>query len=391
MQQAKQSNNLKEFYAEVRDRTEELCSPLKTEDYVPQLVEFASPPKWHLAHTTWFFEQMILQKYLANYKVYDEGFAYLFNSYYNFVGKRILRANRGNLTRPTVEEVYAFRKHVDAHMAKLLENEELGEEVKDLTVLGLNHEQQHQELLLTDLKYSFGHHPDFPVYNESFSEAEYENPGANHFIKINEGVYEIGHAGEGFSYDNEHQRHKVYLHGFEISDRLVTNEEYIEFIEAGGYEQFQYWLDDGWTWVQSDKINSPLYWHKVDGVWHHYDLDGFKPVNLNAPVKHVSFYEANAFAAWKGKRLPTEAEWEVASDKFDWGERWEWTNSAYLPYPGFEIAEGAVGEYNGKFMVNQMVLRGASVVTSPGHSRNTYRNFFQPKHQWQYTGIRLAK
>lgn len=381
--------HLKEKYLEIRTRTEELCKPLQVEDYVPQPVPFASPPKWHLAHTTWFFEEMILKKNLESYKEYHPDFGFLFNSYYNTIGERTFRADRGNITRPGVTEVYAYRAYVDEHMQQLL-NRELPFELEELIVLGLNHEQQHQELLITDLKYTLGHNPIFPVYDDNANLLSDKNQSAN-WISMGEGIYEVGHDGGSFSFDNELNRHKVYLHAFEISNSLVTNGEYLQFMEAGGYSRFECWLDEGWSWLNENKIDSPLYWHKINGKWHYYTLAGLKLVDPDAILGHVSFYEAQAYAAWKGFRLPTEFEWEAASDQLDWGKRWEWTNSAYLPYPGFKTAAGAVGEYNGKFMINQMVLRGSSVATSPGHSRKTYRNFFHPHFQWQYSGIRLVR
>lgn len=383
------SKQLIEKYNNVRNFTVEICRPLTIEDYIPQPVPFASPPKWHLAHTTWFFEEMLLKKYSSNYKEFHPDFGFLFNSYYNAVGKRLFRANRGNITRPSVEEVLNYRKFVDEAMIHLLENNN-DSELADLVILGLNHEQQHQELLITDLKHTFGNNPIFPVYEENGSKVEDENQDSG-WLKISEGIYEIGHDGNGFSFDNEHGRHKVFLHEFEISKSLVTNAEFIEFINDNAYSRPELWLDDGWSWIQENKIDSPLYWYNTNDSWFNFTLGGLKPVNPNALVSHISFYEANAFAAWKGCRLATEFEWEVAADQLDWGKRWEWTNSAYLPYPQFQIAEGAVGEYNGKFMINQMVLRGASVATSPNHSRKTYRNFFQAQYQWQFSGIRLAK
>lgn len=376
-------------YKQVRARTEELCAPLTKEDYVPQPVVYASPPKWHIAHVTWFFEEMVLKQYMDGYKEFHPDFCYLFNSYYNTVGKRTLRAERGNITRPGVDEVFAYRTYVDEHMAKYLSGN-VPHNVQELIQLGLNHEQQHQELFITDLKYALGHNPIFPVYKDDFDLLQDHNTETG-FAHINEGVYDIGFEGEGFCYDNELGRHKVYLHAFDISKALVTNGEYIEFINAGGYKQFNYWLDEGWAWVNEQSINSPLHWHLIDGAWHYYTLAGLKKVDPDAILAHISYYEANAYANWKGMRLPTEFEWEVASDQLQWGKRWEWTNSAYLAYPNFKIAAGAVGEYNGKFMVNQMVLRGASVATSAGHSRKTYRNFFHPHFQWQFSGIRLVK
>lgn len=381
--------HLKEKYLEVRNRTEALCSPLQVEDYVPQPVAYASPPKWHLAHSTWFFEEMILKKNLEAYQEYHPDFGFLFNSYYNTIGQRTFRADRGNMTRPGVSEVYAYRAYVNEAMMRLL-NQNLPSELEDLIELGLNHEQQHQELLLTDLKYTLGHNPIFPVYDPEQNLLTDTNTESG-WIALEEGIYEIGHDGAAFCFDNELTRHKVYLQSFEISKALVTNGEYLTFMEAGGYAQFEHWLDEGWSWVNENRVTSPLYWHKINGKWHYFTLAGLKEVDPDAILCHVSYYEAQAYASWRGLRLPTEFEWEAASGQFNWGKRWEWTNSAYLPYPGYHIAEGALGEYNGKFMINQMVLRGASVATAPDHSRKTYRNFFHPHFQWQYSGIRLSR
>lgn len=379
---------LSDRYNSIRKHTEHLCNALTTEDFVPQPADFVSPPKWHLAHTTWFFEQFVLNEHLPDYKLFDDDFSFLFNSYYNFVGKRVFRADRGNITRPGVHEVFEYRSYVDMHMQILLQLK--SEELKHLIELGLNHEQQHQELLITDIKYILGNNPIFPVYDENIDWEKQENEETG-FVKLEEGIYGIGFEGEGFSFDNEHGRHKVYLHDFEISKSLVTNAEYLEFISNGGYKNFDYWLDEGWSWVTENKIEAPLYWHKIDGEWHNYTLGGLEKLNPEAILTHISFYEAAAFAAWKKMRLPTEFEWEAAADKFNWGKRWEWTNSAYLPYPNFKKPEGAIGEYNGKFMVNQMVLRGASCATPPQHDRKTYRNFFHAHERWQFNGIRLAK
>ena len=295
------------------------------------------------------------------------------------------------MTRPTVREVYQYRAYVDQYMAELL-NAGSSTELNELVVLGLNHEQQHQELLITDLKYTLSLNPLFPVYKEGFSLVDQHN-SADGYIEIPSGNYQIGVApeAEGFYYDNEYKRHTVYLEQFEIANKLVTNGEYLEFVEAGEYQRFNHWHDEGFAWISENQIQKPFYWQKIDGHWYEYTLEGLKPLDLKACLAHISYYEANAFASWGGRRLPTEQEWEIASAQFNWGDRWEWTSSAYLPYPGFEIAEGAIGEYNGKFMVNQKVLRGASKATSPNHSRATYRNFFHPHHRWQLTGIRLVK
>lgn len=383
------TTNIRERYNLVRKYTERICQPLETEDYVPQPVPFVSPPKWHLAHSTWFFETFILKNHLADYHVFDQSFNYLFNSYYNNVGDRVLRTDRGNITRPKVSHVYAYRQYVDEHMNILLATLS-DEKALSMIELGLHHEQQHQELLLTDIKYILGHNPTFPVYDPDHNLVDDLNRETG-FVQITEGVYEIGHQGDDFCFDNELGHHKVYAQDFEISKALVTNQEFITFIEAGGYQDFNLWLDEGWSWVNENQISAPMYWHKIEGQWHYFTLAGLQKVNPKAMLSHVSFFEAAAYAQWKEMRLPTEFEWEIASYHFAWGKRWEWTNSAYLPYPNFTKAKGAVGEYNGKFMINTMVLRGASVATSPDHSRHTYRNFFHTNERWQYTGIRLVK
>ncbi|MDR6368888.1 ergothioneine biosynthesis protein EgtB [Chryseobacterium bernardetii] len=376
-------------YKDIRRRSEEICAPLEIEDYVVQPIVDVSPPKWHLGHTTWFFETFILTPHFPDYKVFDPHYNYVFNSYYETIGARVIRTDRGNLSRPSVSEVYQYRKYVDEHMEAFLESSFLTEAIEPLLELGLNHEQQHQELLVTDIKYILGHNPLFSAYTKEKSGQK--NSGNLEMLKFSEGVYEIGFKGEGFCFDNELGRHKVYLTDFEIASQLVTNGEYLEFMKAGGYEDFRHWHAEGWDWVKQNSAKSPLYWHYIENKWMYYTLNGLQEIDPAAPLCHVNFYEASAFASWKGMRLPTEEEWETASIYFDWGTRWEWTNSAYLPYPHFKKEAGAVGEYNGKFMINQMVLRGASEATPPGHSRNTYRNFFQPNLKWQFTGIRLAQ
>lgn len=375
-------------YLDIRKRTETICTPLNAEDYDTQVVLHASPAKWQLGHTTWFFEGFILVNHLEGYERFRSDCAFVFNSYYNNVGERTKRDERGEISF-SVQEVHAYRKHVDQQMSLLLEKG-ISSELKNLIEIGLNHEQQHQELLITDLKFMLAQKPEPAVYLENGGLIHTENQEIG-WVSIEEGVYEIGHTGDGFCFDNELGRHKVYLHNFQISKALVTNGEFMEFIEAGGYKDFNLWLDEGWAWVQKENTSSPLYWQKVDGKWHHFTLGGLKKIEENEILCHVSFYEASAYAQWRGLRLPTEFEWEIASEQLQWGQRWEWTNSAYLPYPNFETAEGALGEYNGKFMINQMVLRGASTATSPNHSRKTYRNFFHPHFQWQFSGIRLAK
>jgi ergothioneine biosynthesis protein EgtB len=383
--------NLLEKYKEVRGRTEQICKPLKTEDYVVQPIVDVSPPKWHLGHSTWFFETFLLKPNLIPYREYDPNYNFVFNSYYETVGSRVIRTDRGNLSRPTVEEVYKYREYVDMAMFQLLEKS-LTQDILDLVLLGLNHEEQHQELLLTDIKYILGHNPLFPAYTDKRSKrVAAKSIFVNELRTIPAGLYDIGHGGVGFCFDNELGKHKVYLQEFKIARQLVTNEEYLEFINDGGYHAHRFWHAEGLDWVKANHITAPMYWHNIEGVWHNYTINGLKQIDMSAPLCHVNFYEASAFAAWKDMRLPTEFEWEAAHQELDWGRRWEWTDSAYLPYPGYRKAEGAIGEYNGKFMVNQIVLRGASEVTSPGHSRSSYRNFFHPHLRWQYTGIRLAK
>lgn len=382
-------SDLLQLFQETRAHSVALCEHLEIEDYIPQPVDFASPPKWHLSHSTWFFEEMILKRFTENYEVFNPHFGFLFNSYYQTLGERAIRTERGTITRPTVKEVYDYRKYVDLHIETLL-HQNKSSELKELIILGCNHEQQHQELLITDLKHTFSYNPIFPIYRKGFNLTAQKN-SEDGWLSVGEGIYDIGFEGEGFHFDNEKGRHKVFLHDFQISKSLVTNAEYLEFMEAGGYENFRFWLDEGWSWVQENQVKSPLYWKNIEGKWHSYTLEGIKPIEPDHILTHISFYEAQAFATWKGARLPTEFEWEVAADQLDWGKRWEWTYSAYLPYPNFQIAEGAVGEYNGKFMVSTMVLRGSSTATAKGHERKTYRNFFHPKYRWQITGIRLAK
>lgn len=378
---------MRELFIHTRQISESLCAPLEIEDYVIQPMTNVSPPKWHLAHTTWFFEQFILVRYVKNYKLFHPDYAFLFNSYYNNMGDRILRQDRGFMTRPTVSEVYKYRKYVTEAIVRLTDND-LEEEVLNLIEMGINHEQQHQELLAYDIKYILGTQPTFPILGKLFNLQEEKQ--SQEWLSVNEGMYEIGHKGNAFCFDNELPVHKTYLSKFNISNRLVTNAEYIEFIQDGGYNNFNLWHDEGWQFINNNMIQCPLFWHHKDGEWYHYHFNGLEKLNPNLPVSHISMYEAYAYATWKGAHLPTEYEWEVAASKFNWGQLWEWTHSAYLPYPGFTQSEGALGEYNGKFMLNQMVLRGASVATPKGHERISYRNFFHASSRWIFSGIRLV-
>ena len=383
------TQTLLDFFKESRKHTENISAPLEIEDYVVQPMADVSPPKWHLGHTTWFFEEFILKKYKRDYQVFDVDFSFVFNSYYESVGKRVVRSDRGNLSRPSVQKVYEYRNYVTMAIQNLFEST-VDHELESLLEIGIHHEKQHQELLLTDIKYILGNNPLLPKYANTYKEHPNESTSCE-WIEIEEGIYDIGHNSESFCYDNELGHHKVYLHAYQISSTLVTNGEYLEFINTGGYRHFGYWHADGWEWVNTNQITAPLYWHLIDGTWQNYTLKGLRHIEPNAPVTHLSYYEAFAFAQWKGMRLPTEFEWEAAQEHFSWGQRWEWTESAYLPYPNYTKAAGALGEYNGKFMVNQKVLRGGSIATPNKHTRPTYRNFFPPSVRWQYTGLRLVK
>lgn len=416
-------SELLESFKEVRQKSEELCSPLQTEDYVIQSMEDVSPPKWHLGHTTWFFETFLLQNYSRGYQPYHPLYGYLFNSYYETIGDRVARAQRGLLSRPTVKEVYAFRARINGRMSELIESVPAEEWTRFffLMDLGLNHEQQHQELLLTDIKNILAINPLKPAYREAVPSQETASLPPVRFTEFEGGVFEIGASGPGFSFDNERPRHGVLLNDFQLQNRAVTNGEYLEFVNDRGYTDFRHWLSEGWAILTERNWKSPMYWEKKDGEWYVMTLSGMQRLNLNEPVCHVSYFEADAFARWAGKRLPTEAEWEHAAEltgadlthcnfmdsgrfhpspygsaKEDsskihlFGDVWEWTSSAYLPYPGFQPEAGAVGEYNGKFMSNQMILRGGSCATPLNHIRSTYRNFFQCDKRWQFTGIRLA-
>lgn len=378
-------------YRKVRDYSLTICDDLEIEDYVAQPASFVSPPKWHLAHTTWFFETFVLKPYLDHYSPFHPKFAYIFNSYYQHAGERALRENRGSLTRPTVQEIKLYRTYVDQAMQELLQSSKaLIEEVKNVITLGLQHEQQHQELLVYDIKFILGHNPLYPSLRLALPTLE--QIGVNKYLNIHEGLYDIGHADDSFHFDNEKPRHQVFIPESVIASELVSNEQVVEFIEAGGYQNFGYWLDEGWTWVQQHEIKAPLYWQKINNVWHQYRLlNGLQPVQKDHPVMHISFYEADAIARFFGYELPSEFQREAVWDQLESAQLWEWSSSAYRPYPGFKAEKGALGEYNGKFMVNQMVLRGGSIASPPMHIRSTYRNFFHPNERWMFSGIRFLK
>jgi ergothioneine biosynthesis protein EgtB len=403
-------------YRDVRRRTEALCAPLRPEDFVVQSMPDASPAKWHLAHTSWFFETFLLAS--ADYRPFRPEYAYLFNSYYNAIGERIPRPRRGLLTRPPIDEIFAYRRSVDDAMCGLLEGagEARLRELEATLRLGLNHEQQHQELLLTDIKHAFAANPLRPAYREGGRSDPPSDAAPLRWESFAGGIAWIGHDGEGFAFDNEEPRHRQYLEPFRLAARLVTNGEFLEFLEDGGYRRPELWLSDGWNTRVVQGWETPLYWERRGGAWWTFTLDGLRPIAMSEPVCHASFYEADAFARWAGARLPSEAEWELAaaglsvagtlleSDALHprpapsapalvqmFGDVWEWTRSPYSPYPGYAPDDGALGEYNGKFMCNQFVLRGGSCATPGLHIRSTYRNFFPPDARWQFTGVRLAK
>jgi ergothioneine biosynthesis protein EgtB len=415
-------------FHQVRDFTNTLCANLEPEDCVVQSMPDVSPTKWHLAHTTWFFETFILKKFNPGYRAEIPEYAYLFNSYYNAAGDMHRRDLRGLISRPTVREAQRYRASIDSHIDDLLSSadEKLLDEIEPILILGFHHEQQHQELLVTDIKHVFAQNPLYPVFRnrERPSGAPKTSTDGSairpyHFIDFDEATVEIGHDGHGFAYDNEEPRHRALVHAFSLASRPVTNGQYMAFIEDNGYTRPELWLSLGWMTVNDQRWQAPLYWTKHEGAWWNFTLSGFRPVDKSEPVTHLSYFEADAYANWAGARLPTEFEWEraaldcpvegnfVEDEKFHphassvsrddrrlhqmFGDVWEWTRSAYSPYPGYRAAPGALGEYNGKFMCNQYVLRGGSCATSRSHIRRTYRNFFQPEKRWQFTGIRLAR
>lgn len=413
-----QSSTLSSRLFKTRRLSLDLVEPLTAEDMTPQAMDDASPTKWHLAHTTWFFETFVLSKHLEGYEIFDPAFNYCFNSYYETHGPRQPRPHRGLLTRPSCEQIFAYRAHVDAGLEKLIDRGiEAGSELGGLLELGINHEQQHQELLLTDIFALFAANPLRPAYLAPRPREDCGDPEPLRWIGVTGGIHQIGHEGEGFAWDNEAPRHGELFHPYRLADRLVTNAEWLAFIEDDGYRTASLWLADGWTMIHREGWQAPLYWEEREGEWLAMSLEGVRPLDRAAPVAHISYYEADAFARWAGHRLPAEFEWELAARGLPvtgntlasnalrplpapasngtrprqmFGDVWEWTGSAYLPYPGYRAPSGALGEYNGKFMVGQHVLRGGSCATPEGHVRATYRNFFYPHQRWQFMGLRLA-
>jgi ergothioneine biosynthesis protein EgtB len=383
---------LKAFRA-VRAETERRAASLSAEDQVVQSMPDASPTKWHRAHVTWFFEQFLLRPYLADYRAFDERFAYLYNSYYVSAGPRQARPQRGMITRPSADEIGAYRRYVDGAVERLIQSAADLDQLARIVEIGLHHEQQHQELLLTDILHAFSLNETDPAYDPQWQWPQATVPPAAG-APVG-GIHTIGHDGNGFCFDNEQPAHQVLLRPVELSSSLVTNGEWLEFMQQGGYATPTLWLSDGWAAVEAEGWEAPGYWRKIDNTWLVMTLGGLRPVDPSLPVCHVSYYEADAFARWRGEDLPTEAEWEVAAENSlladPFGIVWQWTRSAYSAYPGYKAAPGALGEYNGKFMINQMVLRGSSLATPASHSRTTYRNFFYPSARWQFTGLRLAE
>jgi ergothioneine biosynthesis protein EgtB len=412
------ANTFDARYQQVRAATEALCGPLATDDYALQSMPDASPAKWHIAHTSWFFEEFVLQAAIEGYRFFDPSYRYLFNSYYESVGPRHARPERGLLSRPTTEQVWAYRAHVDDEMQALLESDSLSPELQQIVTVGLHHEQQHQELFLTDIKHLFSRNPLRPAYATPSTPLRRGGSVPLAFVDFKGGLTEIGHAGGGFCFDNELGRHRVFLEPYRLANRLATNAEYLQFIREGGYERPEHWLSDGWACVQREQWRRPLYW--AESLDSEFTLTGNREIDANAPVCHLSYFEADAFARWAGARLPTEFEWEHAASALTlqgnfaedglwhpttatpalvspgppllqmFGDVWEWTASAYAPYPRFRPLNGALGEYNGKFMISQLVLRGGSCATPRSHIRSTYRNFFYPTARWQFSGVRLA-
>ncbi|CAN5216338.1 ergothioneine biosynthesis protein EgtB [soil metagenome] len=412
---AEHAGSLSASFRRVRDRTVDLTRTLEPEDFVVQTMPDVSPTKWHLAHTTWFFEHFVLRPNAAGYRPYDERFDYLFNSYYYSVGEMHLRPERGFLSRPTVQSIVEFREYVDEAMSALLDSVDDDSDVARLTTLGLNHEQQHQELLLTDIKHVFSRNPLLPALRDAQVSPASQNTAKMRFIERSGGIREIGAREDSFFFDSETPRHRVLIHAHALASRPVTNAEYREFIEDGGYGRANLWLSDGWATVQQESWDRPLYW--AEDCEREFTLSGLREMVPGAPVTHISYYEADAFARWAGARLPTEAEWETAAEEQPiegnfqesgllhptpaeadspspaqmFGDVWEWTQSAYTSYPGFKPLAGSLGEYNGKFMCNQWVVRGGSCATSQSHIRASYRSFFYPHQRWQFLGLRLAK
>ncbi len=413
---ATQSSLLDQFCS-TRKFTEQLAAPLTAEDCAIQSMPDVSPIRWHLAHTTWFFETFVLAQASPQYQPFHSAFQYLYNSYYNAIGEQFPRDRRGILSRPSLEQVMEYRRHVDHHMQSVLSEGARLPGLSALIELGIHHEQQHQELILTDIKHVLSCNPLYPVYAQRAVQPALR-AGSAGWRMFPEGVYSIGHEGEGFAFDNESPRHRVFLEEFELADRLVTNGEYMKFMEDGGYRRPEFWLSAGWQQVRTSGWTSPLYWVEIKDEPHQFTLSGLRKVDPHEPVCHLSYFEADAFARWAGARLPTEAEWEIAAIDLSiegnfadsslmhpvpvsipavgslhqmYGDVWEWTSSSYAPYPGYNPARGALGEYNGKFMCNQYVLRGGSCATPKSHIRATYRNFFQPEARWQFSGIRLCR
>ena len=417
LQAAVQTDEMRQRFTEVRSLSVDLAEDLSDGDATAQSMPDASPAKWHLAHTTWFFESFVLSEFVSRYCPFNARFPTLFNSYYEAKGTRIARGARGIITRPSLEEILQYRIYVDAAVSRTLDC--LQPSVRKLVELGCHHEEQHQELLLTDLLHLFSQNPLEPTFRPSTDRPAYAIQAPLRWVEGLQGAVQMGHDGSGFSFDCEGPRHRVWLSPHALSDRLVTNAEWLEFMEDGGYRRPELWLSDGWAWLRDNAIQAPLYWRVGDSCdWNQFGLDGLRPLELSSPVCHVSYYEADAFARWAGARLPTEAEWETAAGEPDsdeglllgasramrprpaqgrerirqlFGDVWQWTGSAFLPYPGFRAPPGAIGEYNGKFMSGQFVLRGGSCVTPRGHTRASYRNFFYPHQRWQFTGLRLAK